>query len=105
MSDSSGKKVNVSTASATIKVVQNNNKNNEDKKDNKGNTTTKNDTTTSEPTFKTAKDTVYATGNINIRKSYNTDSEIIGKLEIGDSISRTGIGDNGWSKVSYNGST
>lgn len=107
VTDANGTNSGVSD-SVTVKVSEksttNTDKNNNTNKTNT-NTTTKNDTTTSEPTFKTAKDTVYATGNINIRKSYNTDSEIIGKLEIGDSISRTGIGDNGWSKVSYNGST
>ena len=59
----------------------------------------------SEPTFKSANDTVYATGNINVRKSYSADSDLLGQLKTGDSVTRTGIGDNGWSKVTYNGST
>lgn len=61
--------------------------------------------TTKEPTFKSANDTLYATGDINVRKSYATDSDIIGNLKKGESITRTGIGDNGWSKVTYDGST
>ena len=58
-----------------------------------------------EPTFKSSNETVYATGNVNIRKSYSADSNLIGQLKAGDSVTRTGIGDNGWSKVTYNGST
>ncbi|MBQ3408826.1 MAG: cadherin-like beta sandwich domain-containing protein [Clostridia bacterium] len=59
----------------------------------------------SEPTFKSANETVYATGNINIRKSYSADSDKLGSLQTGDKVTRTGIGDNGWSKVTYNGTT
>lgn len=72
-------------------------------------TTTKTDTTktdtkkTEEPTFKAANDTMYATGDINVRKSYSADSEKIGSLKSGEKITRTGIGSNGWSKVKYNG--
>ena len=61
--------------------------------------------TPAEPTFKSANETVYATGDINIRKSYSADSNKIGSLKKGESVTRTGIGDNGWSKVTYNGST
>ena len=75
--------------------------------DNKKTDTTKNTDIEkkSEPTFKSANDTMYATGDINVRKSYSADSDKIGSLKAGDKITRTGIGDNGWSKVSYNGST
>lgn len=67
------------------------------------NTTT--DTTTKEPTFQSANETVYATGDINVRESYSTSSETLGQLEKGESVTRIGIGDNGWSKVTYNGKT
>ena len=75
--------------------------------DNKKTDTTKNTDIEkkSEPTFKSANDTMYATGDINVRKSYSADSDKIGSLKAGDKITRTGIGDNGWSKVSYNGGT
>lgn len=111
---STNKTTNVSgsvTVTATNSSSDNNDKNNDkkndsndskknDNKDNKDN----NDTTT-EPTFKSANDKVYATGDINIRKSYSADSEKIGSLKAGESVTRTGISDNGWSKVSYNGGT
>ncbi|MBO5348952.1 MAG: cadherin-like beta sandwich domain-containing protein [Clostridia bacterium] len=64
-----------------------------------------NNNTVKEPTFKSANETVYATGNINVRKSYSADSDLLGKLEKGESVTRTGVGDNGWSKVTYNGTT
>lgn len=111
---STNKTTNVSgsvTVTATNSSSDNNDKNNDkkndsndskrnDNKDNKDN----NDTTT-EPTFKSANDKVYATGDINIRKSYSADSDKIGTLKAGESVTRTGISDNGWSKVSYNGGT
>lgn len=107
MSDSSGNLKNVSGGSISIagkstpkgKDDSTNTKNNDKKSDNKDN----NDTT--EPTFKSANDKVYATGDINIRKSYGADSDKIGTLKAGESVTRTGISDNGWSKVSYNGGT
>ena len=80
MSDSSGNLKNVSGGSISIagkstpkgKDDSTNTKNNDKKSDNKDN----NDTT--EPTFKSANDKVYATGDINIRKSYSADSDKIG---------------------------
>lgn len=69
------------------------------------NSSSDNNDTTTEPTFKSANDKVYATGDINIRKSYSADSDKIGTLKAGESVTRTGISDNGWSKVSYNGGT
>ena len=128
MSDSSGNLKNVSGNSISIagkstsngKDDSTNSKNNDKKSDNndkksdnndkksdnndsKRNDNKDNNDTTTEPTFKSANDKVYATGDINIRKSYSADSEKIGSLKEGESITRTGISDNGWSKVSYNG--
>ena len=57
------------------------------------------------PTFKSVNETMYANGDINVRKSYSTDSDRIGSLKKGDKVTRTGIGSNGWSKVSYDGGT
>lgn len=97
---STNKTTNVSgsvTVTATNSSTDTNDKNNDKKNDNKD--------TTTEPTFKSANDKVYATGDINIRKSYSADSEKIGTLKAGESVTRTGISDNGWSKVSYNGGT
>lgn len=103
MSDSSGNLKSISSNSISIagKTSSKNDKTNK-------NTTTNQDTkpeTPAEPTFKSANETVYATGDINIRKSYSADSNKIGSLKKGESVTRTGIGDNGWSKVTYNGST
>ena len=57
------------------------------------------------PSFSSVNETVYANDSVNIRASYSTSSSLLGSLEKGDSITRTGKGDNGWSKVSYNGQT
>ena len=106
---STNKTTNVSgsvTVTATNSSSDNNDKNNDKKNDNKDNKDNKdNNDTTTEPTFKSANDKVYATGDINIRKSYGADSDKIGTLKAGESVTRTGISDNGWSKVSYNGGT
>ena len=58
-----------------------------------------------EPTFKNTNDKMYAKKEINVRKSYSASSAKIGSLKAGESITRTGIGSNGWSKVTYNGTT
>ena len=96
--------VNVSEKSNTDKKDDSNKKNNNDNKKNDNNDNKDNNDTT-EPTFKSANDKVYATGDINIRKNYSADSDRIGTLKAGESVTRTGISDNGWSKVSYNGGT
>ena len=57
------------------------------------------------PTFSSVNETVYANDSVNVRSSYSTSSTLLGSLKKGDSITRTGRGDNGWSKVSYNGQT
>lgn len=108
---STNKTTNVSgsvTVTATNSSSDNNDKNNDkknDSNDGKKNDNKDNNDTTTEPTFKSANDKVYATGDINIRKSYSADSDKIGTLKAGESVTRTGISDNGWSKVSYNGGT
>lgn len=52
--------------------------------------------------IKAVNETVYATAGVHIRKSYSTDSEVVGNLAKGGSILRTGVCDNGWSRVQYN---
>ena len=55
--------------------------------------------------FRSVKETVYCTGsNVNIRKGPGTDYEKVGRLQVGDALHRTGIGDK-WSRVEYKGST
>ena len=58
-----------------------------------------------EPTFKSVNEMVYAKEKVNIRKSYTTSSAVVGSLEKGASVTRIGVGSNGWSKVTYNGAT
>ncbi len=50
------------------------------------------------------KETVYATAGVNIRAKASADSDVIGTLIAGYSITRTS-NENGWSKVDYNGKT
>lgn len=50
-------------------------------------------------------ETVYAAWNVNIREGYGTGYKILSSLKLGQSIVRTGICDNGWSRVSYNNQT
>lgn len=84
------------SAKITVKAPSSNN-----------NTTTpeKETPTTKEPTFKSVNQTIYAKSSTNVRASYSTSSSAIGKLEAGESVTRIGIGDNGWSKVTYKGKT
>ncbi len=54
--------------------------------------------------FTSVNQTVYATDDgINVRNS-PVDGEVIGSLDKGDSVTRTGIGD-GWSRIKYKGKT
>lgn len=93
--DGKSKKLNKSiTITATKGTVSNNNNENNNSPN-----------TEKEPKFKSSNETVYATGDINVRESYSTSSEAIGQLKSGQSVTRTGVGDNGWSKVTYNGKT
>lgn len=62
-------------------------------------------TPTPAPTFQNVNQTVYATTEVNVRSSYSTSSSRIGSLQKGQSVTRTGIGSNGWSRVTFNGQT
>lgn len=55
--------------------------------------------------FTEVDEVVYATTNVNVRSGPGLAYERIGMLTYGQSIVRTGIGDNGWSKVLYQGRT
>lgn len=52
--------------------------------------------------IKAVDEKVYATAGVHIRASYTTDSKVLGSLKLGESIQRTGICENGWSRVKYN---
>ena len=53
------------------------------------------------PQFTEVNQIVYATTSVNVRSGYSTDSDRIGGLSYGASATRTGIGDNGWSRIVY----
>ena len=89
------------TISVTVKAQSTSN--NESR--NNSSNTTSTTTTTTTPKFTSVNQTMYTTGEVNIRKSYSTSSAIIKTVEKGTKVTRTGIGDNGWSKVTYNGQT
>lgn len=99
MANVDGELVNSSSATATVTVkAKQTNNSSSGTGNNKGNNTTA-------PSFSSVNQTVYATSEANVRSSYSTSSSIIGSLKQGDSVKRTGIGSNGWSKVTYNGQT
>lgn len=53
------------------------------------------------PNFTEVNETVYATTSVNVRSSYSADSDKVGGLSSGASTTRTGVGDNGWSRIVY----
>ena len=66
--------------------------------------------TTKKLEFTTVNETVYATGTVNVRKSYSSSSESIGQLKEGDRVTRLGVSKTTsenyyWSKITYNGIT
>lgn len=68
-------------------------------------TNTGNSNSNSDVKFTDVNETVYTNDRVNFRKSYSTTSERIRVLETGTKLTRTGIGNNGWSRVNYNGQT
>lgn len=70
-----------------------------------GGETTPTQNSTPTVNFKDASETVYTTSRCNIRESYSTDSKKLGTVNIATSLKRTGISDNGWSRIEYNGKT
>lgn len=54
--------------------------------------------------FTEVNETVYAVSSVNVRTGPGTEHSKIGQLQTNQSVTRVGIGDNGWSKVYYNGS-
>lgn len=102
-SNSSG--TTTSTSKTTTTNDSSSNNSNNDNSSNKSNNDNSNKKTTQEPTFTTSNKTAYATGDINVRSSYSSSSSAVGSLKKGDSVTIIGEGSNGWSKVSYNGTT
>ncbi|MCI8464837.1 MAG: SH3 domain-containing protein [Lachnospiraceae bacterium] len=54
--------------------------------------------------FTEVDETVYAKEGVNIRKEPQSDAEVVGTIQAGESIHRTGYNDN-WSRVEYGGET
>ena len=52
--------------------------------------------------FTNVNETVWATADVNIRKGPGTEYGILGQISGKQSVTRIGVGDNGWSKVLYN---
>lgn len=75
---------------------------------NTGNTNASSNTNTSnEPTFTETNQTVYVhnTESVNVRSGPGTSYSSLGRLAKNTAVTRTGVGSNGWSRVSYNGQT
>lgn len=103
MADENGAPVNGSSATSTVTVKAKEEPKppttNNGGSSNNGGTTAK----PKEPTFTKVNETVYVTKKVNVRQSYSTSSKSLGTLEVGTSLTRTGKGSNGWSRVTYNG--
>lgn len=56
-----------------------------------------------DPKFTDSDETMYATQDCNVRKSWDTSSEKVGYLNKAQEVKRTGVGENGWSRIDYNG--
>lgn len=91
-----------STPSTPEKPSTGGNTGNSGNNDNTGNSGS---TTTKDPKFTDVNETVYTTERCNIRSSYSTESTILNTVEKGTKLTRTAIGDNGWSRISYEGKT
>lgn len=89
----------------TVKAKQNNNNSGGNSGSNSGGGSTTPKPQEPQPSFSSVNQTVYATTDVNVRSSWSTSSSIVGSLSEGESVTRIGIGDNGWSKISFNGST
>ncbi|MCI5621213.1 MAG: SH3 domain-containing protein [Lachnospiraceae bacterium] len=61
------------------------------------------DATEDEQGETSAGQTVYTTATVNVRKEANTDSELLGQVYAGTALTRYEAGDDGWSKIDYNG--
>ena len=58
-----------------------------------------------DPNVDVVDETVYAISQVNVRSGPGFNHAVIGKLEGGDSVKRTGIGKHGWSRITYEGKT
>ncbi len=56
-------------------------------------------------TFETVSDLVHATTDVNVRTEPSVDGDIIGVLRMHQTAERTGIGDQGWDRITFEGGT
>ena len=103
MEDAEGNTVPASTATATVTVRAPSSSGSSGSSSSGSSSGGSNQTST--PSFSSVNQTVYAISSVNVRSSYTRSSSIIGSLDAGDSVTRTGVGSNGWSRVTYNGRT
>lgn len=99
-SDAEANELSTSGSSITINV-----KSKTPEKPSGGNETTKPNTDDKKPTFTSVNQKVYAKETVSIRDSWSTSGKLLGTLQKNASITRTGIGSNGWDRVTYNGKT
>lgn len=103
IADKDGNEATVTkTISVTVKAKSTSSSTNNNSN---SNSTSNSGSTKKEPKFTSVNQTMYTTGEVNIRKSYSTSSAIIKTVAKGTKVTRTGIGDNGWSKITYNSQT
>ena len=109
VSDSTGLvTLSAQTDTVTVKAKETSSGGDSDNNGSSGNNSSGSDSDDNENTptvsFSSRNETVYATGSVNVRASYSTNSRVIGSLSEGDSLTRTGISDE-WSRVTYEGQT
>ena len=106
ISDAQGNELSARPGSTTITVTKKetaSSGNNSNSGSNKNNSNS--NKTEEQPTFKNTNQKMYAKNDVTVRSSYSTSSTKLGTLKKGTTITRTGVGSNGWDKVTYNGKT
>ena len=93
-SDANANVLNTSTSSININVKNKSNPKPDPKPD-----------TDKKPTFTNVNQKVYAKETVSIRDTWSTSGKLLGTLQKDSSITRTGVGSNGWDRVTYNGRT
>lgn len=58
-----------------------------------------------EPKWTDKNDTVYSLADVNVREGWGTSYKTVGGLSVGDEVKRIATGENGWSKIEYEGKT
>ena len=94
-SDANANVLNTSTSSININVKNKSNPKPDPKPD----------TDSKKPTFTNVNQKVYAKETVSIRDTWSTSGKLLGTLQKDSSITRTGVGSNGWDRVTYNGRT